>query len=139
MKIVTVNKNSKESIDLVNKIGKASLLSFINSNLGDDTNTIFSCIIGMDNDDAIDYCIYVGAKDTRFVQMNIEDLSNKRFLKAAVDYAFNNLDAYTITIFTDKQNKFLEDEGFENLGRDNDIVTYIKEKEMDKETGRVRI
>ena len=71
--------------------------------------------------------------------MITEDLSSKRFLEESINYAFNNLNAYTITIFSDKQNKLLEDEGFENLGSDNGIITYIKEKEMAKEVGRVRI
>lgn len=135
MKTVELNKGNKESIDLS---GKDELLSFMDSDFNDD-NAIFSCIVGLDNDEVKNYCIYTGVKDIKLVQMTIENLSSKKFLEESISYAFNKLDAYTITIFTDKQNKLLEDEGFEDLGNDNNVFTYIKEKEMDKEVGRVRI
>ena len=138
MKIVEVN--NKEAIDLINNSSKREVLtSFINNSFNNDSNSIFDCIIGVENNEIKNYSIYTGTKDTRLVQMVVEDLSSKKFLKESIKYAFNNLNAYTITIFSDKQNKLLEDEGFENLGSDNGIITYIKEKEMAKEVGRVRI
>ncbi len=138
MKIVEVSKSNKELVDLVNNSNKEVLKSFIESDFSDG-NTIFSCIVGVENNQVKNYSIYTGTKDTRLVQIVIEDPSNKKFLEESITYAFKNLNAYTITIFSEKENRLLEDEGFENLGSDNGIFTYIKEKEMDKEVGRVRI
>lgn len=139
MKIVEVNNLNSDSISLVNNSDKEVLKSFIDADYSKDKNIIFSCIIGVENNDIKNYSIFTGTKDTRFVQMIVENLSSKTFLEESINYAFKTLNAYTIAIFTDKPSKILEEEGFENLGNDNDIMTYIKEKELDKEIGRVRI
>lgn len=139
MKIVEVNKLNSDSLSLVNNSNKELLKSFIDTDYSKDENTIFSCIIGLENNDIKNYSIFKGTRDTRFIQMIVENLSSKSFLEESINYAFKTLNAYTITIFTDKPSKLLEEEGFENLGNDNDIITYIKEKEFDKEIGRVRV
>lgn len=140
MKILELNENNIDSMNLINNSNKRIYLeSVINNNSERDNNSIFSCIIGVEDNEIKNYSIYTGVKDMKLVQISIFDLSNKSFLKKSVDYAFMNLDAYTVTIFTDKQNKLLEDEGFENLGKENNMFTYIKEREFNKELGRLRI
>ena len=140
MKIVEVNKSNREIVDLINNSSrKENLKSFVDDNFIIDTNTIYKCIAEVEKEEIKNYCIYTGQKDTRFVQMIVEDLSNKHFLEKSISYAFSNLDCYTITIFTDKKNKLLEELNFENLGNDNGIITYIKDKEIEKEVGRLRL
>lgn len=140
MRILELNKNNVDSMNLINNSNKRMYLeSVIKDNSEIDNNSIFSCIVLVEDNEIKNYSIYTGVKDMKLVQISIFDLSNKSFLKKSVDYAFINLDAYTVTIFTDKHNKNLEDEGFENLGRDNNMFTYIKEREINKELGRLRI
>ncbi len=136
MKIVEVNSTNKSIINDSNR--QTIIDSFLNTNTNNQ-NDIHSCIIGIESDTIKNYALYTGMKDTRLVQMSIENINNKIFLEQAVNYAFQNLDAYTVTIFTDKPNKLLETEGFENLGSDNNIYTYIKDREIQKDVGRVRI
>lgn len=140
MKIVEVNNSNIEAVNLINNSsGRDNLKSFLENDFVVDKNTIFSCILGVENNEINNFCVYTGQKDTKFVQLNIEDLSNSKFLEESVNYAFNNLDCYTIAIFSEKQSKVLEDYGFENLGNDNGMITYIKDKDIEKEVGRVRI
>lgn len=138
LKIVEISKNS-ETLSIINESTKKNaVMQFLGVN-NRDSNVINSCLIGVENNDIKNYALYIGMKDTRLIQMTIENFSSKSFFEHAVDYAYKNLNAYTITVFTDRPNKLLEDAGFENLGSDNNIVTYIKDREIEKDVGRVRI
>ncbi len=100
------------------------------------SNKILECLLELDGKNIKNYCLYSGMKDNRLIQMKIANLTDEKFLKKAMDYAFLTLNAYTLAIFTEQGHSSLEKYGFENLGQENGIITYIKEKENYKE--RVR-
>ena len=148
MKIITLNPYNNEHKELIDKYSdKEKLNSFMTLKYKTEeeyissqaiSNNIYSCILSVEKDEIKNYCIYSGVKDTGLVQMKVKNLHQKRFLEESIKYGFNIIGAHTLTIFTEKENAELENNGFENLGSDNNIVTYIKEKEVEKELGRVR-
>ena len=101
-------------------------------------NEISECILRVENNEIKNYCVFSGTKDNRLIQMGIENLLDGDFLEKSMDYAFKNLNAHTITIFSDGDNSNLEKKGFESLGKENGITTYVKEKEMNIEIEKVR-
>lgn len=104
----------------------------------DKKNEISECILRVENNEIKNYCVFSGTKDNRLIQMGIENLLDGDFLEKSMDYAFKNLNAHTITIFSDGDNSNLEKKGFESLGKENGITTYVKEKEMNIEIEKVR-
>lgn len=71
------------------------------------------------------------------MQLQFANLESKEFIEKSATYAFSFLDAHTITIFSDDSSTNLEKLGFENLGEDGGITTYIKE-EKELEMERIR-
>ena len=92
-----------------------------------------------------DICFIRAEKDKRtffidFIDKN-KDIRNKPLIRYAEAYAFENLGMEEIFIQTKKENKRLinniEEEKFDKLWEEHDIITFIKTKELDKEQGRV--
>ena len=101
-------------------------------------NEIFECLLKVEQTEIDNYCIFTGTKDNRLIQMNIENPQDKKFLEESVNYAFQVLNAYTITMFSDTESSTLESLGFESLGEDNGTITYIKEQELDLKVEKLR-
>ena len=149
MKLITLDPFNQEQNNLILKSDKGKELKSLIDSLTfkdkdeykifkNESNDILECLICLNEDSISNYCIYSGTKDNKLIQMKIDNLKDKKFVKESVDYAFLNLNAYTITIFSNKDSKLLESLGFESLGSDDGITTYIKEKELDLEMERVR-
>lgn len=145
MKIVEFNPFNKEHQALSNIYNDKSLSSIITSYKSEDeyneqkynSNNIYEAIVDIENNNIKNHCIFMGTRDNRLIQLQLGNLVQKKFLLESINYAFSRLNAYTITIFTDKDTPLLESIGFENLGG-SDKTTYIMEREMEKEIGSVR-
>ena len=143
MNLITLNPYDNKHKDIVNNSNKQAfknIMEFPNyysesqyQYLKNKSNDILEGLISISGNKIKNYCIYSGTKDNRLIQMAIEDLLQKEFLEVSMDYAFSVLDAHTVTIFSDKEISVLEQKGFENLGKEDGIITYIKEKEMELE------
>ena len=101
-------------------------------------NEIFECLLKVEQTEIDNYCIFTGTKDNRLIQMNMENPQDKKFLEESVNYAFQVLNAYTITMFSDTESSTLESLGFESLGEDNGRITYVKEQELDLKVEKLR-
>lgn len=101
-------------------------------------NEIFECLLKVEQTEIDNYCIFTGTKDNRLIQMNIENPQDKKFLEESVNYAFQVLNAYTITMFSDTESSTLDSLGFESLGEEKGKITYIKEQELDLKVEKLR-
>ncbi len=143
-----VDINNKEHIKLIKEYEKKNNLSNIISYLTSDNSNsiIINEILCSKNKEGIkDICFIRAEKDKRtffidFIDKN-KDIRNKPLIRYAEAYAFENLGMEEIFIQTKKDNKRLinniEEENFDKLWEEHDIITFIKTKELDKEQGRV--
>ena len=143
-----IDINNKEHIKLIKDYEKKNNLSNIISYLtSDNSNSIIinEILCSKDKDGIKDICFIRAEKDKKtffidFVDKN-KDIRNKPLIKYAEDYAFKNLGMEEIFIQAKKDNKRLinniEEEKFDKLWEEYDIITFIKTKELDKEQGRV--
>lgn len=149
MQLITLDPYNSEHKSIVDKSSKKNnFKSFMSissvcrkeeyEQLKSKKNEIYECLLAVENEQIKNYCIFNGTKDNRLIQMGIEDLSDKRFLEKSMNYAFQVLNAHTITIFSDKEDSSLELMGFESLGQENGLTTYIKEQELNVELEKVR-
>lgn len=149
MKLVTLDPYNENHISIINNSSKKdNFKPFMNlsavcskeeyEKLKISKNEMLECLLKLEQDSIINYCIFTGTKDNRFVQISLENQLDKRFLEQSVNYAFQVLNAYTVTIFSDKESSSLENLGFESLGEDNGIITYVKEQELNLKSEKVR-
>ncbi len=148
LKTVVLNPYDSNQISLIEKSNyQSSLQKFTNvpkfyteekyKSLKTRSNSLFDCLLLVEGDGIKNYCIFTGTKDNRLVQLQFANLESKEFIEKSETYAFSFLDAHTITIFSDDSSTNLEKLGFENLGEDGGITTYIKE-EKELEMERIR-
>lgn len=149
MKLITLDPYNSKHRSIIDKSSKKNNFKHIMSvcsicnkeeyeEIRSKKNEILDCLLNVENDEIQNYCIFNGTKDNRLIQMGIESLTDKKFLEESMNYAFQVLNAHTITIFLDGDNSNLERMGFESLGQENGITTYIKEKEINIEMEKVR-
>lgn len=142
MNLITLNPYSREQQELVKNSKKEQDLKRIieihkfyskeeYDEIKSKSNDILECLVAENKGEIVNYCIYTGTKDNRLIQMDLENIAQKDFLQKAEKYAFSVLDAHTISVFSKKPSQILENSGFENLGEEGGITTYIKEKEID--------
>ena len=143
-----IDINNKEHIKLIKAYEKKNNLNNILSYLkNNDLNHIIIkeiiCSIGKEG--IKDICFIRAEKDKKtffidFIEKN-KDIRNKPLIRYAEEYAFKNLGMEEIFIQVKKDNKRLinniEDENFDKLWEEHDIITFIKNKELEKEQGRV--
>ena len=149
MKLITLDPYNSEHKNIIDKSLKKDIFKNymkISSILSkeeyeenkNNTNEISEYLLKVENDEIRNYCFFSGTKDNRLVQIVLENLLDKSFLEESTNYAFQVLNAHTITIFSDKDDQGLEKIGFESLGKENGITTYIKEKDMTMQIEKVR-
>ena len=88
-----------------------------------------------------DYCYIQGEKDRKICTITLAPIKTKKrkILERAIDYIFYILNMEEIFISIPKEDNNLkqnvEEMDFESLGEENGIITYITEKENQKEMG----
>lgn len=103
------------------------------------SNDINECLMSINGSDVSNFCFFNGTKDNKLVQMSIKNLQQREFVEQSLTYAFDRLDAETVTVFS-KENyaRQLDNLGFENLGEYNGVNTYVKDRVLEENMGRVR-
>ena len=149
MKLITLDPYNENHKSILNQSSKKDIFqSFMSlssvcskeeyEKIVNRKNEIFECLLKVEQTEIDNYCIFTGTKDNRLIQMNIENPQDKKFLEQSVNYAFQVLNAYTITMFSDTESSTLESLGFESLGEDNGRITYVKEQELDLKVEKLR-
>ena len=149
MKLITLDPYNENHKSIMNQSSKKDIFkSFMSlssvcskeeyEKIVNRKNEIFECLLKVEQTEIDNYCIFTGTKDNRLIQMNIENPQDKKFLEESVNYAFQVLNAYTITMFSDTESSTLESLGFESLGEDNGTITYVKEQELDLKVEKLR-
>ena len=149
MKLITLDPYNENHKSMLNQSSKKDIFkSFMSlssvcskeeyEKIKNRKNEIFECLLKVEQSEIENYCIFTGTKDNRLIQMNIENPQDKKFLEQSVNYAFQVLNAYTITMFSDTESSTLESLGFESLGEDNGRITYVKEQELDLKVEKLR-
>lgn len=90
-----------------------------------------------ENDIIKDACFIEGEKDIRtcniFFYPLKEKYKNRRLISLATDYALNILNMQVVVIRPEETDKelisILQNKGFECLGKDNNTIIFLKEKE----------
>ena len=136
------NDTLKEAI--INFLDKDNYDRYLASKDKNDPNMITEIVANMDKGKIFNACYYSGTKDTKFVELSINNQEgnkkrvNSEFLTDATSYAFDRLNAETIVVFSQKDDSNLLAEGYESLGLLNDKYIYIKDKEDYKELRAVK-
>lgn len=149
MKLITLDPYNEDHRSIMNQSSKKdSFKSFMSlssicskeefEKIKNRKNEIFECLLKVEQSEIENYCIFTGTKDNRLIQMNMENPLDKKFLEQSVNYAFQVLNAYTLTMFSDTESSTLESLGFESLGEDNGRITYVKEQELDLKVEKLR-
>ena len=92
-----------------------------------------------------DVCQIQGEKDRKVCALFLAPLKTppkkRRLLTLAIDYIFNALQMESLHISVKENDKILrqdlENRGFENLGMESGLIIYLKEKEEEKQIGRI--
>ena len=90
-----------------------------------------------ENDIIKDACFIEGEKDIKtcniFFYPLKENYKNRRLISLATDYALNILNMQVVVIRPEETDKelisILQNKGFECLGKDNNTIIFLKEKE----------
>ena len=149
MKLITLDPYNENHKSIMNQSSKKDIFkSFMSlssvcskeeyEKIVNRKNEIFECLLKVEQTEIDNYCIFTGTKDNRLIQINIENPQDKKFLEQSVNYAFQVLNAYTITMFSDTESSTLESLGFESLGEEKGKITYIKEQELDLKVEKLR-
>lgn len=149
MKLVTLDPYNENHKSIMNQSSKKDIFrSFMSlssvcskeefEKIKNNKNEIFECLLKIEQSEIKNYCIFTGTKDNRLVQMNMENPLDNKFLEESMNYAFQVLNAYTITMFSDTESSNLENLGFESLGEDNGRIAYVKEQELNLQVEKVR-
>lgn len=105
------------------------------------SNDIFEVIATLKDDEVNNLCYFKGTRDNKFIEMNLINVNGKitkPFINIASDYAFNNLDAETVTIFSNNiKEDLLISLGYQSLGMYRNKDTYVKDRKDYKELGSV--
>lgn len=103
------------------------------------TNEINQVILFQESGKVKDYCLIQGVKDMKMVTASLAPIKtkNREILDFLPDYVFRVLGIEELFISFPSYNKDLEEQlktrGYESLGEENKIVTYIKEKQKESE------
>ena len=97
-----------------------------------------------ENDKIKDVCFIEGEKDIKtcniFLYPLQERYKNRRLVSLATDYALNILNMQVVVIRPEENDKelisILQDKDFECLGKDNNTIIFLKEKEEIKNIQR---
>lgn len=93
----------------------------------------------------IDSCHIMGEKDRKICYIYFAPLQNnyksRRLVSLATDYIFNSLGMEEVFVSAQTEDKRLttnlEQAGYSSLGEENNVCTYLKEKEDIKTKGRL--
>lgn len=149
MKLITLDPYNEAHRSIMNQSSKKDVFkSFMSlssvcskeefEKIKNSKNEIFECLLKVEQSEIKNYCIFTGTKDNRFVQMNMENPLDNKFLEESMNYAFQVLNAYTLTMLSDAESSALESLGFESLGEDNGMFTYVKEQELNLQVEKIR-
>ena len=108
---------------------------FLNGDNSDD-NLINECTYTLKNNNIDNICFLTGTKDNKLVKASIYNLGEKPFIKSVENHAFNDLEAETITIFTNNKSN-LENLGFEFIGDIDGKNAWLKDKQSLKEMDKI--
>lgn len=109
-------------------------------------NNIINQSLFLEDKSVITDCCYIsGEKDrkacTLYFSLLKEEQKNRKLISIATDYVFNALGMEEVFIPSNINDSNLisnlENKGFESLGEENGVITFIKEKEEIKEIGKV--
>lgn len=154
MNLIIINPDSKEHItsirDFSNEVGKeleiiSALKKIEKENGSVNSNTIYEMAISMMGQKVQNLAIIQGTRDNRLIELAIinrkdgDNEKNRNFIEKTTEYSFNQLNAETIVIFSNHQDKALEELGYESLGNDVGMIPYIKDREKIVVTGTKRV
>ncbi|MCI8347457.1 MAG: hypothetical protein HFJ12_05905 [Bacilli bacterium] len=154
MNLIIVNPDSKQHImsirDFSNEVGKeleiiSALKRVEKESESINSNTICEMAMSMMGQKVQNLAIIQGTRDNRLIELTIinqkdgDNEKNRDFIKKTTDYSFNQLNAETIVIFSNHQDKALEALGYESLGNDPGMIPYIKDREKTVGIGMKRV
>lgn len=110
-----------------------------------ESNIITQSLFLEDNSIIKDCCYINGEKDRKACTLYFsplkEETKNRRLISIASDYVFNALGMEEVFINANTNDtnlvSNLKSKGFESLGEENGVITFLKEKEDEKEIGKV--
>lgn len=98
---------------------------------------ISEILFSIKNNQIMHTCSYRGMKDNRLIEMEIDGITtSEAFFNEATNYAFERLDAETVTIFSNElKEDLLRKMGYEPLGEVNGFMAYIKDRQKAEKIG----
>lgn len=111
-----------------------------------ESNEMHQSLFLQDDNSITDTCHIQAEKDMKSCRIFFAPITpsshNRRLVRLATDYAFDvlGMEDIFVTVTSGGTDQILienlEAKGFENLGEDEGSITYLKEKEIIKETGK---
>lgn len=149
MKLVTVDPKNKEQLsqiqEFTNHIEKdLEVMSFVKGIEQEHkiSNNIQEMVISVVGQRIQNLGMIQGTRDNKLVELKIQNLKdgnnekNREFIHRITEYSFQHLGAETLVIFSNYQDMTIESEGYESLGCDDGLYTYVKDREKIESTGR---
>lgn len=154
MNLIIVKPDNNEHIagikDFSDAVGKeleimSSLKKLQQENERINSNTIYEMAISTVGQKVQNLAIIQGTRDNKLIELTIMNLKdgdnekNRSFIEETTEYSFGQLNAETIVVFSNHQDKTLESLGYESLGNDQGIIPYIKDREKMAVAGMKRV
>ncbi len=110
-----------------------------------ESNKVYKTLFIEENSSIKDYCSISGEKDRKTSILDLvklkEPIRNRTIISETLNYAFNVLGMEEVFVMSKEEDANLihnlETKGFESLGEDDGVITYMKEKEEIKEVGKI--
>ncbi len=154
MNLMIVKPDNQEHItpikEFSNVVGKElEIISFLKKieqqNEKESSNMIYEMAISIAGQKVQNLAMIHGTRDNRLIELTIMNLKdgdnekNRSFIEKTTEYSFGQLNAETLVIFSNHQDKTLESLGYESLGNDHGIIPYIKDREKMVISGMKRV
>lgn len=151
MNLIIINSTQTNYIDEVAKLAKTvenemEIEDAINKviNMPETSNNINEIALTISSAKISNLALITGTKDNRLIQVKLVYKSSRNektpsFITEITNHSFQDLQAETIALFSKTENRSLELMGYEALGYDDNLYTYIKDREKIDTIGRKKV